>query len=86
MGRHISYCMRCETTPGESFGDTGKGSSQIPGYADDYAFLIWGLIELYETVFDVDLARPGREAARGNDKIFGAPDGGFYYAEMTASR
>ncbi|HEY9161898.1 MAG TPA: thioredoxin domain-containing protein [Desulfomonilia bacterium] len=29
------------------------GQTAIPGFLDDYAFFIWGLIELYETTFDV---------------------------------
>ncbi len=28
------------------------GVSLLPGYSDDYAFLIWGLLELYETTYD----------------------------------
>lgn len=27
------------------------GKASIPGYAEDYSFLIWGLIELYETTY-----------------------------------
>ena len=34
-----------------------NGDAAIAGSLDDYAFLIWGLLELYETTFDVDLLK-----------------------------
>lgn len=30
-----------------------EGRVTTPAFLDDYAFLIWGLIELYETIFDI---------------------------------
>lgn len=31
-----------------------QGEAGLPAHADDYAFLVWGLLELYETAFDVE--------------------------------
>ncbi|MBM7624901.1 thioredoxin domain-containing protein [Sporohalobacter salinus] len=31
-----------------------NGEAEYPGYVDDYAFFIWGLIELYETSFETE--------------------------------
>jgi uncharacterized protein YyaL (SSP411 family) len=38
-----------------------SGESGITAHLDDYAFFIWGLIELYETTFDVSLLQTALE-------------------------
>ena len=30
-----------------------QGEVANPGYADDYAFFVWGLLDLYEATFDL---------------------------------
>ncbi|HSA77407.1 MAG TPA: thioredoxin domain-containing protein [Nitrospirota bacterium] len=56
------------------------GQAAISAYGDDYAFLIWGLIELYETTFDVSYL----QAALDLNSIFlkrfwDNKQGGFYF-------
>ncbi|HOV81647.1 MAG TPA: thioredoxin domain-containing protein [Methanothrix sp.] len=53
-------CMEGTSTPSQKSGSTGqkrlmhryRGEAAISAHLDDYAFFIWGLIDLYETVFD----------------------------------
>lgn len=57
------------------------GEAAFPGYVDDYAFLVWGLIELYETTFEL---RYLREAVQLNGemlRLFGDEEKGglFFY-------
>ena len=37
-----------------------EGEAAIPGYATDYAYLVWGLIELYESTFNSSYLRHAR--------------------------
>lgn len=37
------------------------GEAAYPGYVEDYAFLIWGLIELYEATFTLDYLKTALE-------------------------
>jgi uncharacterized protein YyaL (SSP411 family) len=60
-----------------------EGDAAVDAHLDDYAFLTWGLIELYETTFDTRWL----EAALGlTDEVLGRfwdeEDGGFF---LTAS-
>lgn len=40
-----------QASHGQLFHRYRDGNAAIPGFVDDYAFLIWGLLELYETTF-----------------------------------
>lgn len=62
-----------------------KGEASVSGFLDDYAFSIWGLIELYEATFEVRWLRTAlelnavlldhfRDKARGG--FFETPDDG----------
>ena len=68
-------------------GDSGRllrryrqGDAAHSGYADDYAYLVWGLIELYESRFDL---RYLEEALRLQqlmlDHFWDEKDGGFFF-------
>ncbi|UCG51663.1 MAG: thioredoxin domain-containing protein, partial [Candidatus Latescibacterota bacterium] len=51
MGFLLTKMMSAD---GRLFHRFRDGEVLVPGFLDDYAFLVWGLIELYETTFDID--------------------------------
>ena len=62
-----------------------KNGASIQTNLDDYAFLIWGLIDLYETIFDIRYLKAALELNRtllehfwdeGSGGLFFAPDDG----------
>jgi len=56
------------------------GQAAILAHLDDYAFLIWGLIELYETTFDVNYLHTALDLHRDVITHFGDnKSGGFYF-------
>ena len=61
------------------------GHTAILANVDDYAFLIWGLLELYETVFDVDYLQAALDLNSEMIKYFwDEKDGGFYFTAEDA--
>jgi uncharacterized protein YyaL (SSP411 family) len=56
------------------------GEAAILGYVDDYAFFIWGLIELYEASFELDFLKQAAELQRDMLRLFwDEENGGFYF-------
>lgn len=52
----------------------------IPGYLDDYAFLTWGLIELYQATFEVPYLNEALKLTEDMISWFwDEKDGGFYF-------
>lgn len=61
-----------------------EGEAQIGGFLDDYAFMVWGLIELYQATHE---KRFLDEAWRINEvmmDIFADPEGGLYFTSSEA--
>jgi uncharacterized protein YyaL (SSP411 family) len=56
----------------------GTGEAKLNGYLEDYAYLIEGLLELYQTTFDPRWFLAAQELAETMIAHFQAPDGGFF--------
>ncbi|MCF6093088.1 hypothetical protein L1765_03650 [Microaerobacter geothermalis] len=56
------------------------GSADYPGYIDDYAFLVWGLIELYQTTFKTKYLREAERLNESMIRLFWDKErGGFFF-------
>jgi uncharacterized protein YyaL (SSP411 family) len=60
-----------------------EGEAAVDAHLDDYAFLTWGLIELYETTFDPQWLKAALELTdEALERFWDEEDGGFF---LTAS-
>ena len=57
-----------------------EGRSDIEGFADDYAFVIQGLIDLYEASFDVEWLKFAIELQETQDRLFFDEKNGGYFS------
>lgn len=55
------------------------GKKAIPGFLDDYVFLVWGLIELYEASFNTRYLQAAIALNEQAKVIFGDNDGGAFF-------
>lgn len=61
------------------------GEVKVEGYLEDHAFLVWGLLELYEATFNSDWLKWGYELNQILlDKYWDGEDGGFYFTSKEA--
>lgn len=57
-----------------------EGEAAFLGYLDDYAFLVWGLMELYEATFKVEYLQDAKKFTKEMISLFGdGENGGFYF-------
>jgi len=56
------------------------GRSNIEGFADDYAFVIQGLLDLYEASFDVEWLKFAIELQKTEDRLFFDEKAGGYFS------
>jgi len=61
------------------------GEAAIPAFLTDYSFFIWGLLELYETTFDVKYLHLAISLNEDMIQLFwDGKQGGFYFTTHTA--
>jgi len=61
-----------------------QGASDVNGFASDYAFLVQGLLDLYEVSFDVGRLEPAMSLQRREDELFrDGKDGGYFTTSGT---
>lgn len=59
------------------------GEAGLPAHVDDYSFMIWGLIELYETFFDVRYLQSALELNNHMlNSFWDEGAGGFYFTAL----
>jgi uncharacterized protein len=62
-----------------------EGEAAHLGYLDDYAFVLWARLELYEATFDPSHLREADALAREMDRLFwDGAEGGFFFTGVDA--
>ena len=60
-----------------------EGASEVLGFAEDYAFLVQGLLDLYEADFDVAWLQWAVELQAKMEALFADPAGGYFTTSGT---
>jgi len=71
---------RMEEENGTLYHRYAKGERAIEGFLDDYAFLVWGLVEIYEASFEMEYLQAAVELTNTMiSRFWDDEDGGFYF-------
>jgi hypothetical protein len=86
--RAASFILKTLRTPdGRLLHRFRDGEAAVAGMVDDYAFFIWGLIELYEATFDVAYLQTAIDLQKDMIKHFqDEQSGGFYFTTDDAEQ
>src|ERR1043166_1476336 len=57
-----------------------QGRSNVEGFADDYAFVVQGLLDLYEASFDIEWLKLAIERQETQDRLFFDEKNGGYFS------
>jgi hypothetical protein len=78
--RAVDFILKkMSTNDGRLFHRYRTGEAAVTAYLDDYAFVIWGLIELYETTFDVNYLQTALNLNKDLlEHFWDGQNGGFY--------
>ena len=64
-----------------------KGERAVLGLLDDYAFLVFGLLEIYEAKFDEKYLAAAQELTKSMiEKFWDKQNGGFYFTAQTSDQ
>jgi uncharacterized protein YyaL (SSP411 family) len=82
-GSAADFLLRTMRTPdGGLLHRYRNGEAAVPGFLDDYAFLAWGLIELYQALYDERYLTAALELHREAERRFlDEAAGDFYFTE-----
>ncbi|MGH9484589.1 MAG: thioredoxin domain-containing protein, partial [Terriglobales bacterium] len=58
-----------------------RRTAEVDGFAEDYAFLIQGLLDLHQASFDAHWLEWARQLQRVQEELFAAPDGSYYSSQ-----
>ncbi len=74
-----------KTQDGKLYHRYAKGERAVLGFLDDYAFVVFGLIELYEAGFDEKYLQASIELTKSMiEQFWDEKNGGFFFTEKSA--